>query len=563
MFEGVTSAARRVAVQFAPALEGRLREVYGAAWLKAVNNRRRSAGLPPGRGLHDHRFTLAVLGYDPATDRWVDERWRELARELNGLANKAAHDEALAPREVDRAVEIAGLFGAYFHSASKGEQSASTPEPCQRAALLFAQQRWPEALVAFRECVQHDPSNRRAWMDMWIASTRCTDRLAGLEATMGWTSAVPDEPLAWLANARESVIAEKFEGAVMAAEHYLAMVPDEDRDQRVFADYGTALALTNRLDRVATIIDKWPDTPSLFVTTVKAQVMSRLGRHEEAVEIATRMTVLDPSVPQAWRALARSLHELGRHDEEVDAAKRCVELVPGDIAALKHYAAALAETQQWERVVAELNKGCAENDPDASVLEMKAKALRVLQRDAEAVAVAAAALEISKSEELFGGGASENQPLMDAWEVQAWCMYRIGQFDGAAAAAQQLLRQEPENPYFLFLLHRALRDAKRHDEALDAAERWIKSDPSAPAWAAKAATLLDLRRYDDALRGAELVVSLHPDDPNAFDLMVMACLGSHDPRAIRYAERWVEVAPESDDAREVLDMLRAKAASSE
>jgi hypothetical protein len=113
--ETTVSAARQVAETIAPYLEERLSTVEGPAWLAAVNARRAAAGRLPGRGLHDHRFCLALLGYDAATQGWADELWRGHARELNALANKALHDEPLSAFDAYRAVAIAERFTAWQH----------------------------------------------------------------------------------------------------------------------------------------------------------------------------------------------------------------------------------------------------------------------------------------------------------------------------------------------------------------------------------------------------------------------------------------------------------------
>lgn len=84
-------------------------------------------GRSAGKGLHDHRFCLALLGHDPATKGWVQERWRDLARELLQLANRAAHDDA-ASADADRALWIARQFRSFgsprpdYPAAGRGPQ---------------------------------------------------------------------------------------------------------------------------------------------------------------------------------------------------------------------------------------------------------------------------------------------------------------------------------------------------------------------------------------------------------------------------------------------------------
>lgn len=127
----ITEAAREVARLVAPALEERLADRYGPHWLNAINQERRAAGAGPGRGLHDHRFCLAVYGHDPATEGWVDESLRRGARDLNTLANKAAHDDRLTPRDLDSARDIAKRFGQHY-AGRRPETGLRPPSPARQ-----------------------------------------------------------------------------------------------------------------------------------------------------------------------------------------------------------------------------------------------------------------------------------------------------------------------------------------------------------------------------------------------------------------------------------------------
>lgn len=101
----VTRIAERTARQIAPALRARLREQYGARWLRAINDRQ--PGVPAGHGLSDYRRCLSTVAYDPAIQNWVDGECQRSARELCTLANAAVHRQKLEPADVDRASRLA------------------------------------------------------------------------------------------------------------------------------------------------------------------------------------------------------------------------------------------------------------------------------------------------------------------------------------------------------------------------------------------------------------------------------------------------------------------------
>lgn len=107
----VTRVAQRVATAAAPALLARLQERYGQEWLPAVNANRPPQHRRRDQNLRDFRFCLAVLAHDPATQGWAGEPCRRAARELNRLANDAAHQKTVTASDAARAVELARIIG--------------------------------------------------------------------------------------------------------------------------------------------------------------------------------------------------------------------------------------------------------------------------------------------------------------------------------------------------------------------------------------------------------------------------------------------------------------------
>jgi hypothetical protein len=112
--DAIERIAERTARQVAPALQQRLKGEYGERWLHVVSERLRREKLPPGHGLRDYRFCLALLAHDPATDGWVPNECRDSARHLNRIANYAAHRRKLTPADVDRAGAYASAIAKHF-----------------------------------------------------------------------------------------------------------------------------------------------------------------------------------------------------------------------------------------------------------------------------------------------------------------------------------------------------------------------------------------------------------------------------------------------------------------
>jgi hypothetical protein len=103
IIDEITRIAERTARHIGPSLLARLRQHYGDEWLSGVNANRAPQAQARRQHLRDYRFCLSVLADDPATRGWIKEDCRRSARELNRIANMAAHRRTLTPTDIERA----------------------------------------------------------------------------------------------------------------------------------------------------------------------------------------------------------------------------------------------------------------------------------------------------------------------------------------------------------------------------------------------------------------------------------------------------------------------------
>jgi tetratricopeptide (TPR) repeat protein len=338
--ETIASAARQVAETIAPYLEERLRAVEGRDWLAAVNARRAAAGHQPGRGLHDHRFCLALLGYDPITQGWADEPWRRHARELNALANKALHDEPLSAVDVDRAVAIAQRFTAW-QDRPRGPVPANTLGASPSSHLSESTTRRPAT-----------------W---WGRSPRAAE---------------------WERQARHLIAAQQWDQAIAATSRWLELEPNSGN---ACDDHLHALFMAGQYDRLVVLMEQgWQEggyKPHRLET--KAMALLHLDRYAEAAAAAAQALALDDSLTYVWRTQARALKALGHATGAVAAARQVLRDDPQDEPMWGIVADVLYEAKRWYELL-EVVQQWAEARPSPDMWLCKTLALLGLNRFNEA-----------------------------------------------------------------------------------------------------------------------------------------------------------------------------------
>jgi tetratricopeptide (TPR) repeat protein len=565
-----------------------LRELCGVyqadfRWEEMISAARHWQRLDPG----DWKPSVWVAVASFELERWSDavEGYRTWARHAAGdpeplkmmwlaAASGEEHEAELeaaagwiaaAPQDPEAWSSYAGtLYGSGRYAETLEAVTrclALDPDDCVahgiRADALYDLERWQDATDAYRRSAGQGPMPPAAWARMWVASTYCKDRAAGLTAAAGWSSASPYDPEALSAHARELSLAGRYQEVIAPAERLMELTSGP-YDDILLCDYGVALEVTGEYGRLATFINEWPDTDDAVVMTVKAKALFNMERYPDALAAATIACGLDDSVARAWQIRAESAHATGDHEDERDAARRWAEHEPDDANARAVLACSLHETGQWEEALTVIEAGWPGSDRDDSyALCVKAKALQALGRNADAVAAASRAIEKYRAAELFGPHKPEGPFPVSALVVLADCLFQLGNYGGAAAAARQLITRDAGNPLYCFFLTRSLAESGQWDDALEAAELWIKVDSTPAAWAGKTRALLELRQWEDARKAAEVVLAMRPGDPNALSLASTACAGCNDRKsALAYAEQWLTAAPESQDAREWLELLR-------
>ncbi len=352
---GRISPKRLGVIASAPALrlEGRFRDPGHAARKLGVDfvldgDVRRSNGRI--------RISAQLINATDHTSTWAESFDREVQDEFDLQREIAAH--------------VAGALALEFLPPPDGTTSA-TRDPEAREAILLGRhhlnRRNPDgllkALACCREAVSRDPEDAEA--HACLAEVRVLCAAYGL---------VPPERA--LPDARAEVIrALTLDPTVPDGHSVLASIRDRYDWDREEADSGFERGLgldpngalgrhlraqflshIGRHDEAIRVIREARRLSplSLVIRSEESCLLTNARRFDEAVEAARRALDLDASFAVAHHSLFRALHALGRHREAVRAARRAVELEPRIPYLLAGLGVAEAAAGNRERAVAVL-----------------------------------------------------------------------------------------------------------------------------------------------------------------------------------------------------------------
>ncbi len=220
--------------------------------------------------------------------------------------------------------------------------------------------------------------------------------------------------------------------------------------------------------------------------TVVIQQLLRLGRHDEAIELARRATERFPLESQAWIDLGRAAALGGDSETEIAGLRRAVEVNPADTATARSLAGALERTGDYETSRVVLEEAVSRDPLDGDNHAALADTLwQIGERDE--------ALERAKR-------ATRIDPANDsARELLARCFESLGRADELVDFARELTVERGGHPASWLFLARAIPGGSRVDQRLEAIERAIAIEPrEAEAYDMQATLLAEAGRHDEA-----------------------------------------------------------------
>jgi arylsulfatase A-like enzyme/tetratricopeptide (TPR) repeat protein len=228
----------------------------------------------------------------------------------------------------------------------------------------------------------------------------------------------------------------------------------------------------------------------------------RTGQTEEAVQRARHALTMDPENLAALRDLSRGLLRLGRLDEAADVAARASALAPWSGQALVTQADAEYHRGQYQRALDLIDRALEMNDRFLEGRIERSRCLAALDRRDEAIA---------EIEPLIGEFADNNWVALRYAEIVELAS---GDFGAAEKRLRTVLDRNPRFTEAWLLLGTVLERAGRQGEAIAVYREAIDRDETNPEIQARLARCLFETR-DPASEGSLLAAIRSSDTPRA------------------------------------------------
>ncbi len=456
------------------------------------------------------------------------------------------------------------LSTAYFERAAV----AASATAAGSAQLALGRQAIEEPAAAASQSVSDvgaDPLAAQAGILRALTQLRNRDFDAVLAQATALVEAMPDNPLAYNLRAAAEVGMGDIAAARADYEKALELQPDylPARLNLARLDYGEGDPQGAR-KRLGTVLER--DSGNVRALVALAQLAEGEGRNDEAVSwlerardanpraVAPRLRLVNLHLrtgdtaqalaearelerfagasPETLDALARAHVAVGDAGSAAATYRRLVELAP-DSAEAYHRLAAAQATAKDHAGARESLRTATTVEPDylpawMSLIEIELRA----ERTDEALALARA-LRKARPDDAIGDTLTGD------------VLMRVGKFS-EAAGAYRAARGKADSAALAVRLYSAEASAGNTDTALAVLEEWVADHVNDVATTrALASAYLKAGRFEPAAELHRRLLETRPNDPLILRNLARALDEIGDRRALGYAERAYEIAPQS------------------
>ena len=223
------------------------------------------------------------------------------------------------------------------------------------------------------------------------------------------------------------------------------------------------------------------------------------GAYEQADRLIAHALTADPASAEARLNHANVLSALGRHDEALSSVDRALALRPDYAQALNSRGAILLDLGRPEEALASLDQAEAVQPGYPEAINNRGNALRALKRYEEAMSDYDRALGISPE-------------FPDALSNRGSALLDLRRPGDALESYDRALAGDPAHADALLGRGTALRDLGRYGDALESYDRALAASPNlAEARSNRGVILQELGRAEEAVADFQRLVEVQPD----------------------------------------------------
>jgi predicted O-linked N-acetylglucosamine transferase (SPINDLY family) len=231
----------------------------------------------------------------------------------------------------------------------------------------------------------------------------------------------------------------------------------------------------------------------------RAQVLTELGRHAEAIDSLDRAIANNRGLIQAHLLRAKLLADQHRRQEALDGIDKLLEIKPGSAEALVGRGNILFELKRYHDALDAYDRACASNPALPEAWLGRGNALNELSQYDTSLAAYDRALAL-------------NSQLVGAVLGRGNVLNALKRYDDALLAYDKALALVPNLAEAWLNRGNVLNNVNRHEDALAAFDRALALQPGlAEAWLGRGNVFVFVRRYPDAIASYDKALAIRPN----------------------------------------------------
>lgn len=363
--------------------------------------------------------------------------------------------------------------------------------------VLILMDRFEEARAPLEKAVEVSPAHARSWTRLGNVLRQLGHFTDSLEACRKAIDFAPEFAWAWYEWGMTAEAAEHYTEALEAFQTAAERAPDESL--YLYKQIDLVIALDNntesgRLLEVALSMDD--QNPQLW--TQHGLVSRRLGHLEQALSSYARALALAPQFHAALDGKGMTLSKLKRHEEALECFQKAVEIQSSDVWYWYHLADEQLALSRIEDALDSLVAGLVLDDKHVESWAKRGQALRRLGRYDDSI-------------KAFDRAVQLNPDYSWAWNGRGLTFKEIGKYEEALVSYEQATNTNPSVVWYAINQVDILLEMQRRADALDVIDKAIEANPlRAVVWARRGQILRRLNRPAEAVESYERSIEIDP-----------------------------------------------------